>query len=165
MSPPMPPSPPSDALRATAFHEAGHAVVALALGRPVHRVSVRPSMDRLGQCEFKKGRQKPTDDWLEDEVLISLAGMAAEARATGVYERGGAARDLRFARSLMLQRASERTLDRVERRMLAKVENLLGDPGHWLAVERVAADLLAKGTISGRQAVHLFEQAGRDIGR
>lgn len=150
------PSPPPE-LVATAYHEAGHAVVALALGRPVHRVSVRPNADRLGQCEFRKGRHQPTDDWLEDEILISLAGMAAEARATGVYERGGAARDLRFARQLMLQRASERSLDRYERRMLAKVENLLGDDGHWRAVEAIAAELAARETISGRQTVHLFE--------
>ena len=100
-----------------------------------------------------------SDDWIEDEILISLAGMAAEARHTGTYERGGAARDLRFARSLMLQRASERSLDRYERRMLAKVESLLGDDGHWRAVEVIAAELVAKETISGRQAVHLFEHA------
>lgn len=154
----MQPSPPPE-LVATAYHEAGHAVVALALGRPVHRVSVRAVENRLGQCEFKKGRSQPTDDWLEDEILISLAGMAAEARATGVYERGGAARDLRFARSLMLQRASERSLDRYERRMLAKVENLLGDDGHWRAVEAIATELLAKETISGRQAAYLYEQS------
>lgn len=152
------PSPPPE-LVATAYHEAGHAVVALALGRPVHRVSVRPSAERLGQCEFKKGRHQPTDDWVEDEILISLAGMAAEARATGFYERGGAARDLRFARSLMLQRSSERSLDRYERRMLAKVENLLSDDGHWKAVEQIAAELVAQATLSGRQAVHLFKQA------
>ncbi len=155
------PSSPSE-LVATAYHEAGHAVVALALGRPVHRVTVRPNADRLGQCEFKKGRHQPTDDGLEDEILISLAGMAAEARATGIYERGGAVRDLRFARSLMLQRASERGLDRYERRMLAKVENLLADDGHWRAVEAIAAELVAKETISGRQAVHLFGQCRRD---
>ena len=155
MSPPPPPS----ELVATAYHEAGHAVVALALGRPVHRVTVRPTTDRLGQCEFKKGRHQPTDDWVEDEILIALAGMAAEAKATGVYERGGAARDLRFARSLMLQRASERSLERFERRMLGKVEHLLGDDGHWRAVEAIAAELVAKETISGRQAVHLFEQS------
>ena len=154
------PSPPPE-LVATAYHEAGHAVVALALGRPVHRVTVRPTADRLGQCEFKKGRHQPTDDWLEDEILISLAGLAAEARATGVYERAGAVRDLRFARSLMLQRASKRGLDRYERRMLAKVENLLADDGHWRAVEAIAAELVAKETISGRQALHLLEQAAR----
>src|SRR4051794_21120100 len=123
---------------ATAYHEAGHAVVALALGRLVHRVSVRPRQDRLGQCEFRKGVFRPSDDWLEDEILISLAGLAAEARHTGRYAHDGAARDLRYVRKLALQRATERQLERFERRMLAKVENLLADEGHWRAVEVIA---------------------------
>ena len=32
----------------TAYHEAGHAVVALALNRPVHRVSVLPNVSLSG---------------------------------------------------------------------------------------------------------------------
>jgi ATP-dependent Zn protease len=143
---------------ATAYHEAGHAVVALALGRPVHRVTVLPNRDRLGQCEFRKGQYRPSDDWLETEILISLAGMAAEARFTDAYDRAAAGRDLRYARQLALQRATERTLDRYERRMLAKVESILGDEGNWRAVEAIAAELLKLGTISGRAAKHLFDR-------
>ena len=79
---------------ATAYHEAGHAVVALALGRPVQRVSVLPDRVRLGHCEFKKGKFRPSEDWLEREILIALGGIAAEARFTGDYAWGGAARDL-----------------------------------------------------------------------
>jgi ATP-dependent Zn protease len=145
----------------TAYHEAGHAVVALALNRPVHKVSVLPGRDLLGQCQFGKGVFRPTEDWLEREVLIALAGMAAEARHTGGYCRNGAARDLRYARQLALQRATPKTLDRYERRMLAKVENLLADEGHWRAVELIAAELMRQGTISGRAARHLFEQGTR----
>jgi ATP-dependent Zn protease len=58
--------------KATAYHEAGHAVVALALGRPVQRVSVLPDRVHLGQCEFRKGEFRPTEDWLEREMLIAL---------------------------------------------------------------------------------------------
>ncbi|HEY2786830.1 MAG TPA: hypothetical protein VGJ05_17850 [Fimbriiglobus sp.] len=144
---------------ATAYHEAGHAVVALALGRPVHRVTVLPNRDRLGQCEFRKGQFKPTDDWLETEILIALAGLAAEARFTDAYDRDAAHRDLRHARQIALQRATERSLDRFERRMLAKVEHLLADEGHWRAVEAIAAELLKLGTISGRAARHLFDRS------
>jgi len=143
---------------ATAYHEAGHAVVALALDRPVLKVSILPGGDLLGQCQFAKGVHRPKDDWVEREILIALAGMAAEARHTGTYARDGAARDLKYARKLMLQRASERSLDRYEKRMLAKVENLLFDEEHWSAVERIAAELLKVKVISGRAARHLFEQ-------
>ena len=142
----------------TAYHEAGHAVVALALGRPVHRVSVLPNRDRLGQCEFRKAVFRPTEDWVEREILISLAGMAAEARHTGTYGWDEAERDLRYVRRLVLQRSSERQAERVERRMLAKVEHLLADDGHWRAVELIAAELMKHGVISGRAARHLFER-------
>jgi len=143
---------------ATAYHEAGHAVVALALGRPVHRVSVLPNRDRLGQCEFGKTPTRPTADWAEREMLISLAGLAAEARHTGTYGWDEADRDLRHVRRLLLDRGRERAAERVEKRLLAKVEYLLADDGHWRAVELVAAELLVQGVISGRAARHLFDR-------
>ena len=144
---------------ATAFHEAGHAAIALALERPVHRVSVLPSRDRLGQCEFGKGVARPSEDSLEREILIALAGMAAEARHTGKYGFAEADRDLRYVRRLVLQRTTPRQAERYERRMLAKVEYLLADEGHWKAVEAIAAELLKLGVISGRAARHLFDRA------
>ena len=143
----------------TAYHEAGHAVVALALGRPVHKVSVLPNTERLGACEFRKGVQRPSEDWVETEILISLAGMVAEARLTGSYDTGGADRDLRYVRKLTLMRASDRAVDRLEKRMLAKTENLLGDDGLWQAVEWIAQELLIHGQISGRAARHFYERA------
>lgn len=144
----------------TAYHEAGHAVVALALGRPVLRVSIIANATRLGQCELKKGRFKPSKDALETEVLILLAGLVAEGRLSGRYARGGAARDLRQARLLTGSRAgSDRQAERLERRMLDKTEHLLHHEGHWTAVQRIAAELLQHQTISGRAARHHFEQA------
>ena len=146
---------------ATAYHEAGHAAVALALDRPVHRVSVLPNQELLGVCVFRKGVQRPSDDWVETEILIALAGMVAEARHTGRYDRAGADKDLRYARKLMLGRASERSLDRYERRMVAKTENLLADDGVWRAVELMATELMKLGAISGRAARHFYELANR----
>jgi hypothetical protein len=143
----------------TAYHEAGHAVMALALGRPVHRVSIQPNEDRLGQCEFGKSVFRPSEDWLEREILISLGGIAAEARHTGHYAWDGAARDQRYIRSLSIQRAGgERHAERLERRLLSKAEHLLFQEGHWQAVELIAAELLRCGRISGRAVRHLFEQ-------
>ena len=155
-------SPPPAFDIVTAYHEAGHAVVALAHDRPVHRVSVLPNQEHLGKCEFRKGVQRGSVDFVEQEILISLAGMAAEARFTGVYDRGGAGRDLRHVRSLALQRATEKQLDRYERRMMAKVENLMADDAVWAAVESIAAELMKRGQISGRAALHLYKLAVRE---
>src|SRR5262249_39435875 len=109
----------------TAYHEAGHAVVALALGRPVHRVSVLPDREHLGTCQFGKGVFRPSEDWLEREALISLGGIAAEARFTGNYAWDAAAKDFQYVRELCVQRAGDRRAERLERRLLAKAEHLL----------------------------------------
>jgi hypothetical protein len=143
---------------ATAYHEAGHAVMALALGRPVHRVSVLADRERLGQCEYRKGVFRPSEDWLEREALIALGGVAAEALHTGDYAWDAADRDLRYVRDLAEQRAGPRQAERLERRLLAKAEHLLAKDGHWRAVELIAAELLRRGAISGRAARHLFDQ-------
>jgi ATP-dependent Zn protease len=146
----------------TAYHEAGHAVVALALGRPVHNVSILPDRDRAGLCEFGKSTFRPSEDWLEREILIALGGIAAEARHTGDHAWDGAALDEQYVRRLAVQRAGERQAMRLQRRLLAKAENLLTKAGHWQAVELIAAELLRRGEISGRAARHLFEQACQD---
>ena len=143
---------------ATAYHEAGHAVVALALGRPVHHVTIRPDREYLGTCEFRKPAFRPSEDWLEREILIALGGLAAEARHTGSYAWDEAGRDRKFVRRLAVQRAGERGAERLERRLLAKAEHLLSREEHWRAVELIATELLRRGSISGRAARHLFEQ-------
>ena len=144
---------------ATAYHEAGHAVVALALGRPVHKVSALPDRERLGHCAFGKAPVRPSEDWIEREILISLAGLAAEARHTGTYGWAEAEKDLRYVRRLLRDSGSERKAERVEKRLLRKVEHLLADDEHWRAVELIAAELLAHGVISGRATRHLYDRA------
>lgn len=132
-------------------------MIALVLGRPVHRVSIRAKEQTLGRCEFQKGQARPSDDWLEREILIALAGLAAEARHTGQYGWTGAARDLQNVQLLARQRAGERQAERLQKRMLSKVEHMLSQPATWHAVELIARELLCHETISGRAAVHLWE--------
>ena len=98
--------PPFD--QTTAYHEAGHAVVALALGRPVQGVSVLPRRKYLGVCEYRKGVFRPSQDWLEREALMALGGIAAEARHTGSYTWENAIHDREYVRSLAVRRAGKR---------------------------------------------------------
>jgi ATP-dependent Zn protease len=143
----------------TAYHEAGHAVVAICVGRAIQKVSIIPNKTRLGACEIKKGRFQPTGDWLEDEVLILLAGVAAEAKFTGRYDWQGADQDMRNVRRLTLSRAGdELRAEKLERRLLAKTEHLLSDESTWKVVQQIAEALLEKETISGRSAMHLHRQ-------
>jgi len=157
---------PHSAEQITACHEAGHAVVALALGRAVQRVSILPDETRLGACTIRKGAVKPSDDDLETAILIFLGGLAAEAKLTGVYGWAGASQDLREVHAMCLSRAgNEKRAEKLARRMLDKTEHLLEQPGMWAATERIAAELLSRTTISGRAARHLFEQAQMQIDR
>lgn len=143
---------------ATAYHEAGHAVMALVLGRPVTQVSIRPEREYLGICRFGKSVFRPTEDWLEREILIALGGIAAEARVIGDYDWHAAGKDEKYVDRLVIQRAGERRAERLKRRLLARAENILYQGEHWQAVELIAAELMKKSEISGRTAQHLFER-------
>jgi ATP-dependent Zn protease len=151
---------------ATAFHEAGHAVMALVVGRPIQRVSIASDELRLGHCELRKGSIRPSQDVLETEILFLLAGLAAQARHAGDYDWDGATQDLRHVRTLTLTRAgNERQAERLERRMLSKVERILERPEVWLAITAIAEELLRNVTISGRAARHLYDEAAAKSGR
>ena len=122
-----------------------------------------PNRERLGQCEFGKGRFKPSEDALEREILIALAGFAAEARHTGTYGMEEANRDLRYVRRLVLaaeiraRRAALRGTDAGQGGGTCSATSAT-----WRAVELIAAELLKLGVISGRAARHLYELATRE---
>ncbi|NNE00350.1 MAG: cell division protein FtsH [Pirellulaceae bacterium] len=151
-------------LAATAFHEAGHAVMALSLGRSVEKLTIVPGQlqfggTRLGVCKMQKGRGNRSKDRMEEDVLVLLAGMVAEARLTGSYSHAGAGEDLRTVQRLLESRsASQRQIDKWQRRLLNKTEHLLADDANSKAVESIAAELLEKNTISGRAARHIYHQ-------
>ena len=98
----------SRATVATAFHEAGHAVVGLKLsGNVPLKMSVIPeagSMGRTRNCPWPRSfrpeeKMTPlTRARLEDETATILAGSEAERRYTGRASRLGARDDLKGAR-------------------------------------------------------------------
>ena len=155
-------------LTATAYHEAGHAVMASLVGRPIQKVSIAPGKlqtggGRLGVCQMQKGRIKSSKDWLEDEVMILFSGMVAESHFTGKYCPAGAGQDLRnIVRLLRTRCTNDRQLEKAQRRMLDKTEHLLSDDATSQAIRMIAEELLSKTTISGRAVKHFLQQsAGR----
>ena len=153
------------ALIATAYHEAGHAVMAVSLGRTIQKATIvaaklQTGGVRLGAVKMQQGRNKSPHDWLEDEVLILFAGMVAEAQFTGSYCQRGAAFDLRAIDHLLGTRANtERQLEKLHRRLLDKTEYMLGDEVHEKAIKSVAEQLLQHQTIKGRLVKHFLNQA------
>ncbi|QDT09492.1 cell division protein FtsH [Stieleria marina] len=158
-------------LNATAYHEAGHAVMAFSLGRPVEKVTIVPGKmqfggTRLGACKIQKGRTKSTKDWLEDEAIILLAGMVAESHFTGKYCTAGAAQDLRAVERLAESRlgssfGNQRQFDRLIKRWIDKTHYILEDEIYQKAIRWIAEELIEKSTVSGRAVRHFFNQANR----
>lgn len=162
---PSAPQDPEATQLATAYHEAGHAVMALLQDRPIEKVTICPAQlaaggSRLGACKLQKGRQKSSQDPLEAEVLILLAGMVAESHLTKRYCQVGASQDLMMVERLLSRRATkERQLQRLAKRMLSKTEHVLNDAGHRKAIASIAAELVKKETISGRAVRQLFSES------
>ena len=101
----------SQATVATAFHEAGHAVVGLKLsGNVPLKMSVIPeggSMGRIRNCPWprsfrpEKKMTTLTRARLEDETATILAGSEAERRYTGRANQRGASEDLKVYAKLV----------------------------------------------------------------
>ncbi len=153
-------------LTATAYHEAGHAVMALSLDRPIQKVTIKPGRSefgqrRLGVCKIGKAKAKASRNLIEDEILILFAGMVAESQFTGKYCERGAAEDLRLIARLLEDRVStQKQFDRLHRRLLDKTEHELSDEVNANAIELIAKELIEKETISGRAVRHFYGQAG-----
>lgn len=144
----------------TSYHEAGHAVMALLMGRSVQKVSIIPSQNRLGACTLQKGRAKQVQDKLEAEMMILLAGMAAEGRKSGRYNVQGASQDLQGVEKLALSRSgNSRQAQKFIHRMLDKTQHLLSDKATWKAVKVIASELQEHESISGRAAKHHLTMA------
>ena len=149
-----------DQMIATAYHEAGHAIVALSLGRTIEKCTIVRNSIRLGAVQLGKGRNQRQQDFFEIEAMILLGGVVSEAKHTGQYNWGGAQQDLRSLRRLTLARVNtDQQVERLEKRLLDKTTHHLETPGHWEAVEAVVSELIRQQSISGRSARHLFDEA------
>ncbi|MBK1825396.1 M50 family metallopeptidase [Haloferula rosea] len=139
----------------TAYHEAGHAVMALLMGRTIQKVSIIPSQNRLGSCTIQKGRAKQVQDKLEADMLILLAGMAAEGKKSGRYNVQGAGQDLQAVERLAMARSgNSRQAAKLLHKMLDKTQHLLADNANWAGVKVIANELMEHESISGRAAKH-----------
>lgn len=98
-----------------AFHEAGHAVMATILGRPIRRASIRRKHGLSGHVDFEHALSpflKITVEHralIEADVLVLLAGRAAECERTLGSPPSHAGLDRANARALLgiLERCDE----------------------------------------------------------
>lgn len=96
-----PPDPrPEEVLHRIAIHESGHAIVAHHLGRTVRSLSLSLKLGGLGGYAVSTRPHMFTRETLHDEVMICLAGRAAEI-AFGLDASSGASADLAQATDLV----------------------------------------------------------------
>jgi ATP-dependent Zn protease len=155
--------------RATAYHEAGHAVIAIALGLTVKKVSIVKGQDYNGLCRqlgllgYHLRDRRDAEDTLKKIIISIYAGMPAQRlvdpdppefhgacdeedanelclRHANLLRRGGRAPD-EFRRAYLGRR-------RVEARRLVKQ--------HRKAIEEFAEVLLQRQELGGEEAEELI---------
>lgn len=149
-----------------AYHEAGHAVAAAALGRIVELVTIVPYGKRRGAC---RTRRAPTSEALEDAVVVTYAGMYADYLCcialsgrdltdveldSVVDDAGGDLDKARRVRGLATVVGAPEDDTRIGRRTVQILDE------RWPAVEALAAALLKRRRLSGSAARRIIRGAG-----
>lgn len=151
-------------LEAVAYHEAGHAVVSIRHRRAFRLVTIVPTLEHntLGHVWYRprpKWMRPDLDDspriarWIENEVLVCLAGPAAERRFTGRSNDVGAGSDHRHAVDLALRlHEDEAVLAKYMAYMLEWARAYVEATPVWEDVEALAAALMERKTLTGTEA-------------
>ena len=147
---------------ATAYHEAGHAVVAIQLGFQFKHITIIPGDDdSLGHILYEQytmflnvGHRSFARD-LRDYLVSNRAGPIAEERYTGRWNDVGAAGDDEHFLSMLYRMYGDRR-DRHARDLTRQARRLVAT--HWRGIECVAQALIREQTLSFATVVELAQQ-------
>ena len=158
-------------LRATAYHEAGHAVAHFFRRLPIRQVSIQPNRWRNTLGHVRGYRPKSFVQWLEgayvglrreswfhyravSEIVCALAGSTAEKLATKRADHVGARID--YERAAYFAEAISATATQMSA-LLKWLEIVAQDlvKTRWSAVEVVAAALLDRTVLTGPEVATL----------
>ena len=153
-------------LKKTAYHEAGHAVGAFAIGRRFNKVTIVPDDDTLGSltgCGWGSKLSPELDEGarlrhrVEAEIILSLAGCVAEAKMTGGCDHIGASGDYNdavFYASYVTDSTEE--TEAYIAWLLEKTKNVLSR--RWDAVELLADELIKRREIGYKAAREIIRK-------
>ena len=153
----------------TAWHEAGHSVLALELGLTCKSATVLPGHGTQGEVTLGGWASDPAWDQqlLQQarahlDIMVTLAGPMAEELASG--RRGDSAATM--DRCQVWDQAKELTSDDEEARLLLawlerRCRSWLNDPRTWLKVQNVADALEKKKTLTGADVAKVCTTASR----
>jgi len=152
----------------SAYHEAGHAFMAIYVGARICSVTIEPDRDdgpeRYAdiQVEWPVG-QMTVREQREKEILVALAGPAAEMIHTGEPNHPGFvsewAADWKIAwNAAASQFPNERKrLTHLEQTSV-KLYRLLNQDHHWAALAAIVDNLLAHETLEGEEVEDIVRQ-------
>jgi len=155
-------------LEKTAYHEAGHAVIAWLLHRPFVHVSIIPDDVNLGHLrktpkpaslhpEYERNAR--TEGWLRGEIMVDLAGPLAEKLTTGRGNwRIGADGDFHHAFDMACYLTCGEAETTAFVRWLWERTKLLLEM-NWPIMEALAKELLQRRVIGAKQARALMREA------
>jgi ATP-dependent Zn protease len=153
---------------ATAYHEAGHAVMGCILGRFPESVTIVPNgKSAVGETRFETDVNVPEfvrhyfdsspakQHFVEQRLLTALAGsIANDLKEPGRDHDIGDKRDASRAKEIVIELVSwEDDKDAYLRRARSKATDML--KAHWAWVETVAGALLQRGTLSRAELLEL----------
>ncbi|MEQ8790458.1 MAG: hypothetical protein RIC55_29450 [Pirellulaceae bacterium] len=152
----------------TAYHEAGHAFMALYVGARVRMVTIEPARDdgpeRFGdtQVEWPLRRFTPRE-FHEKSVLVALAGPVAEMLHGGDPFHPGLVAEWTadwqeaWSAAAPLFENQRRRLTYLEQQT-ARLHSLLDREDHWAALAAIVDNLLAHETLEGEQVEEIMAQ-------
>ncbi len=145
----------------TAYHEAGHAYVAVYLGAKVRSVTIDPDNDdgpaRFGDTQIIWRRSRLSEkQFRERAIQVSLAGPVAEMLYTGDPFHPGLVAE--WAHDWQVAWEMAELLFADQRKRLSYLEDLTGvlyrlldSEPHWSAVAALADNLLAHETLESEE--------------
>jgi ATP-dependent Zn protease len=149
--------------RLTAFHEAGHAVMAELCGQHITRVEIEGDSEHSGSVQSLRFEPDPSEVLSAEEEAASvearlkcvLAGTVAENMVSGVDQWDEGSEDLEMAVRLAMRLVDdcEDVLPLLED-VRDELRRELGE--HWAAVEALAAELLARTSLDGAEVRRLL---------
>jgi hypothetical protein len=147
-----------------AFHEAGHAVMATLMRRPVHRASIRKTHGLTGYVDYKHASSALAEvreehrPMIETDALILLAGRAAECERTLGSPLSHASLDRQNARALLAAlEDSEEVVSNWMRYLLVRAQSLLQQD--WPLVHAVAHALMKDEELDGAAVMRVMAEA------
>lgn len=156
-------------LKATAYHEAGHAAAYFYFGERLKRITIIPTEDYMGCCfDYHKG---PREDFIigtpspkkikktERKFIIELAGCLAEDKYLGrEYSLWPDAQNMMTLYERKFSEVSVEEADAYIGKFYMDASDMINQEHIWAFIEALAVSLLEKKMVKGKEAKAIWDK-------